>query len=418
MHILTKTLALLGSLTLLTTTHTMANTVIEEETDGGALVKIEVPDEWNGSLVIYNHGFALTDIVPQPPSLGPLAARQLDQGYAVAASSYRQNAWALFRTKEDLQNMMEVFRANFAEPEEVLVHGFSLGGIVTGQAIEKADIGNVVGAYPACGAMAGSRNWEGGLDFRLAYDAICSAVPGAKIPGGGRGLPARFTEYPFSTGDLGAALQSCFGLFAAPEERTMDQGERLEQMLTVTQLPESFIATSIGFAVFGLSDLVFAPDKLNGRRGFGNIGVVYKDADIDATIRRVPARMGAQKRLKRNYDMTGKVRGTKIVSIHTSADGLVIVENQQVLADLVSEDLLTVGIVNEGEVASHCGFTEAELASGWEELRGWVDGGSQPNVVDLQDSCLALEAEESLAGPCRYDPEFVVPNMDGRIPPR
>ena len=34
-----------------------------------------MPDEWNGDLVIYNHGFRLNDLEPQPPELGPLAAR-------------------------------------------------------------------------------------------------------------------------------------------------------------------------------------------------------------------------------------------------------------------------------------------------------------------------------------------------------
>jgi hypothetical protein len=414
MHKLIQSLALLGALALLLANQALAGTVIEEETDGGALVKIEVPDEWNGSLVIYNHGFQLA---PEPPGLGPLAERQLSQGYAVAASSYRQIGWAVLRTRLDLQNMMAVFRANFAEPDEVIVHGFSLGGIVTGQAIEKAKIGNVVGAYPACGAMAGSRSWDGALDLRLTYDAICSQVPGARIPGGGRGLPASFTEYPFDESSLVGAVQACFGLFSAPENRSADQASRLQQMLDVTQLPESWIATDMGFATLGLSDLIFDPDKLNGRRGMGNIGVTYKDAEIDATIRRLPARPGAQKKLQRK-DMTGDVRGVKIVSTHTSNDGLVIVEHQQLLADLVPADLLTVGIVNEGELSTHCDFTEAELAGGWEALRAWVAGGPQPTVQDLQDTCLALEADESLPGPCRYDPEFVVPNMDGRVPPR
>ena len=113
----------------------IANTVLETETDGGAIVKIEMPDNWNGSLVIYNHGFDLGALVPSTPSLGPLASVQLSQGYAVAASSYQQNGWALYKTKNDLQNLMEVFKDNFGKPGEVYLHGFSLGGIVTAQGL-------------------------------------------------------------------------------------------------------------------------------------------------------------------------------------------------------------------------------------------------------------------------------------------
>ena len=47
---------------------------------------------------------------------------------------------------------------------------------------------NIVGAYPVCGAMAGSRSWDGAFDIRLVYDVVCGGV--APIPGGETGLPA------------------------------------------------------------------------------------------------------------------------------------------------------------------------------------------------------------------------------------
>lgn len=410
-------IAALFTLTGLAFGQANASTVVEAETGGGALVKIEVPDEWNGDLVIYNHGFALDAIVPEPPSLGPLAALQLSQGYAVAASSYRQNGWALFKTSADLKNLMKVFRKNFGEPEEILVHGFSLGGIVTGQAIENRKLGNIVGAYPACGAMSGSRSWDGGLDLRLIYDVICSDVPGARIPGSARGLPARFTEYPFGQADLGLALQACFAIFSPPEARPAAEAARLQRFLDVTQLPESWIAVDMGFATLALSDLTFDPTKLNGKKGLTNIGVTYNDAEVDANIKRASARPAKQKKLARNYEMKGKVGDVKIISTHTSGDGLVIVENQQVLADLIPEDQLTVAIANEGDMNTHCEFTEAELVGGWEALRSWVDDGPQPSVADIQDACVVAEGGGA-QGPCRYDPDFVVPNMDGRVPPR
>ena len=60
----------------------------------------------------------------------------------------------------------------------------------------------------------------------------------------------------------------------------------------MTQLPQSFVLTDMGFALFGLSDLIFDPAKLDGKQGMGNIGVVYDDPAIDAShpARRRPAR--------------------------------------------------------------------------------------------------------------------------------
>ena len=393
---------------LLFATAGSADTVLEGSTDGGALVKIQVPDEWNGGLVIYNHGFDLGAIVPSPPSLGTLAGLQLAEGYAVAASSYRQNGWALYKTKNDLQNLVALFKANFGEPSEVFVHGGSLGGIVTAQAIEKADLGNVVGAYPICGAVAGSRSWDGAIDLRLVYDAICSDVPGAFIPGGPTGLPARFTEYPFTETDLGMALDACFGVISGP---SYEQYLRLMLFLDETDIPVSFLGIDMGYAVFALSDLIFDPTKLNGKQGMGNIGVQYDNAIVDATIERVAAHPGGANRNEKNYTPTGKVGDVKIISTHTSGDGLVLVEHQQTYQDVVPASNLTVAIVNE-EGNTHCGYSAAEIIAGWESLRGWVYGEPQPTVESIQATC------EALGGPCRYDPDFVIPNMDDRTPPR
>ena len=65
--------------------------------------------------------------------------------------------------------------------------GASLGGIVTADALERADEFNIDGAFAFCGAMGGSRVWDGAHDIRLSYDAVCGDV--APIPGGATGLP-------------------------------------------------------------------------------------------------------------------------------------------------------------------------------------------------------------------------------------
>lgn len=414
MHRIIRIAMLMAGSLVLVAPAVNADTVLDGATDGGALVRIQVPDVWNGSLVIYNHGFDLGAIVPSTPSLGPLAGLMLSEGYAVAASSYQQNGWALYKTKNDLQNLVALFKANFGTPTEVLVHGFSLGGIVTAQAIEKANLGNVVGAYPACGAMAGSRSWDGAIDLRLVYDVICGGVAGAAIPGGGTGLPARFTEYPFGNAQLGGALQACFGLFAPPAFRTPSQTARLALFLDETDLPENFVATDMGFAVLALSDLIFDPAKLDGKQGMGNIGVTYDNASIDASIQRVAAHPGAKNRHEKNYTPAGKIGDVKVVSVHTDGDGLVIIEQEQPYVDSVNPANITLAVVNEAG-NTHCGFGAGELSAGWEALRGWVAGGPQPTVGSIQATCQAIDPTP---GACRYDPAYVVPNLDGRVPPR
>ena len=61
---------------------------------------------------------------------------------------------------------------------------------------------------------------------------------------------------------------------------------------------------------------------------------------------------------------------------------------------------------------------EAEGVAGWESLRAWIAGSPQPNADVLQGTCLAIAAGGLASGPCRFDPSFVIPDMDGRIAPR
>ena len=91
----------LAALVALSASSAHAVTELNGNTDGGAFFRIVVPDAWNGGLVIWNHGFSLSPIGPVS-DLGPLSGLQLDEGYAVAASSYQQYGWALFKTKNDI----------------------------------------------------------------------------------------------------------------------------------------------------------------------------------------------------------------------------------------------------------------------------------------------------------------------------
>ena len=390
----------------------LGQTVIAGATPGGAFYTIAVPDAWNGGLVIYNHGFTLTPGTPGP-DLGPLVGLQILEGYAVAASSYRLTGWAVFDTVEDLEELYGVFVANFGTPAETIVYGPSLGGIVTVQAVEQANLGNITGAMPFCGALGGSRNFNGALDARLIYDFLCLAVPGAAIPGAAQGLPAGSTLTPV---DTVTAINNCFGHLLPPALRTPGQQTRLNRFLNLTGIPPEFIDTTVGFFVtFALADLVHDPNKLGGMIGFGNKNVDYGAADVNAGIQRVVPRKTKRKQLEMNYTPSGNVGNTKVLSMHTSGDGLVFVEHEAMYAAVAPPDLFRFAVAQEA-TPTHCGFTTPELVAGWETLRGWIAGDPPPSALTLQVMCGALQG--AFPGPCRYNPFFVLPNPDVRFRPR
>lgn len=393
-----------------------AQTVFSGQTRGGAYYSIAVPDAWNGSLVVWNHGYDFAPVAPNP-DLGPLAAIQLSEGYAVAASSYQQSQWAVFRTRKDIERLVDEFEELVGQPSSIILTGASLGGIVTADALERAKIDGVVGAYTACGAMGGSRTWDGAHDLRLTYDAICGDIPEAAIPGGATGLPRGVTS--ISAGEVATKVNACMGLLTPPQLQTQQQQAKLQKFLASTQIPASFIIGDMFFATNGVSNLIFDRGKLKGKQGLGNIGVEYADPEINATIERVRANRGAAKKLKKNFTPRGDFREDelKIVSIHTDKDGLVLVENQKEYQDVVDADTLTVAVVVE-DSPTHCGFTQAEFAAGWESLRFWLAGFPQPDAAALQANCQGIESLLPGSGPCRFDASFEIPDMDGRIPPR
>ena len=104
----------------------------------------------------------------------------------------------------------------------------------------------------------------------------------------------------------------------------------------------------------------------------------------------------------------------------TGAFGLPIVEKmdaeRKVIQALVLAPTRELASQIATEVTIMTSHTGAETVAGWESLRGWVAGGPQPTVASIQGTCLALAP--IFGGPCRFDPTFVIPDMDGRIMPR
>ncbi len=164
----------------------------------GARYAIKLPASWNGTLLLYSHGYRFA--APAPPSFDPvdtsaqvsstdtdgtgsdaLSQSLLDAGYALAGSSYKSNGWAAadgVKAGEDL-------RAHFVKlvgtPKRTYLWGDSLGGLVTQLLAEKhpewAD-----GAAPMCGVLAGpNHNFDAALDVAYAVKALID--PQLKLTG-------------------------------------------------------------------------------------------------------------------------------------------------------------------------------------------------------------------------------------------
>ncbi len=426
----------------------------------------------------------ITGAVEPKPGLGELAAIVLAQGYAMAASSYLQTGWAVFDSHLANQRLYGKFleiaaQYGAGEPKPLYLLGGSMGAIVSLRDIEENLIPQPDGALLACGAVAGSENWRNAFDLRMTVEAVCKDDGAEHLPRPWHEIPGRGSEV-----GLAKALISCVALETRiPAERHRDSlqaeidelrarkaaadslveelelqgriGRReAEQALVmaVWELEAShkqvsnlerierlsptrgagMLVTGMFYGTYLLPRLINEPGKLNGLNPFHNVAVDYGDEQVNRRVTRNIGLPAARRALAGNFTPTGAIGGTRIVSIHTSKDGIVAVENQSVLQALVAPEQLSVGVVAES-TPSHCDFRESEVIAAWNLLRDWVEGGNQPDAADMRDECHAVVAR-SEAGEfpndwdrapdnelhpgnrCRYAPDFEIEPQLVRFP--
>ncbi len=405
-----------------------AERVFTGTTESGAYYRIAVPDTWKSGdgLVLFQHGLTFDSSDPTP-SLGPIADLQLSEGYAVAASSYSQRAWALFRAPDDNAQLLVVFKQQVGSPGTIIPYGASLGGLIALKLAEDPRFAPVPGVYAACPPAAGSRVWDEAIDLRLAYDVVCHGA--GDLPTGDAPYPWAYNldDIPNNLSDLQdqaqllqtlVPLNECTGINLPEVLRNASMKRRLAQLMNLARITdEKFFITNVGYATYAMSDLVRAPDKLNDLSPFSTIGVDYNDATINANIARIQGDPFASLYFRWASDFRGRIAPTtKVISIHTSRDQLVIPANQYVLRQTLPASQLTSALVNE-TAPSHCGFSAAEGVAGWEALRAWMGGHAQPQVADLQATC-NVAINSGAAGPCRYDANVSVPSFDSQVRPR
>lgn len=396
------------------------------QTPSGTWYRIEAPDEWEpgDALVLFQHGLDFSD-ANGPPGLGPLKSVMLDEGYAVAASSFSQRGWAMFTALDDNRELVTVFEQTLGAPGEIVPFGGSLGGLIALKLAEAPGFPPVHAAYSLCPAAAGARIWDAAIDIRLAYDVVCEGAGELK-----KGAPPltwalNLRDIPDDLGDLEdevrllptlADVVRCTGAGLPDILRNDAMKRRSKELMEFTQISEEkFLITNLGYSIYVMSDLVRAPDKLGGRNPFTTLGVDYgSDVAIQAEIARLRVDRRASALLHRVSDFRGEVGAAKILSLHTSRDELVIPSNQEFLRKALPAEQLTSVIVDEDK-PTHCGFTTAEGIAGWEALRAWQSGAHQPDAGALQQLCENLVSSAHVEGPCRFDADATIAPFDSIV---
>ena len=137
----------------------------------GAKWTATVPPNWNGTLLLWSHGYA--PALP-PAEDAPKAHRAalLAAGYAIAGSSFADAGWALESAVPDQLDTVEAFGKAFGKPKKVIAWGMSMGALVTTALVERSPR-QVDGALALCGSIGGAVGMMNmGLDGAYAFRTL------------------------------------------------------------------------------------------------------------------------------------------------------------------------------------------------------------------------------------------------------
>ncbi len=371
---------------------------IHQGIHGEAGYRIEVPDDWNGILVMYAHGYRGTRVELTVGTPGGLREHLIANGYAWAASSYSANYFDVRAGVEDTNALAMAFGAltGRGSPTKYYIAGVSMGGHITGAAVERETLATAryrlayAGALPMCGVMADNEIGN----YYHAYTIAASELAGIPIQS--------FPTLDFDA-RLPAIKQALWVDYDADPNVMTEQGEKLRYVLMhLSGGPRpTFIE---GFPIY--QDLLF--DRGSGDGTWTGIlggvsvnttAIVYQlDEDTDlspeevafnAAIFRVEGDFLAHNPLRsdgvRAMPLIEGRFDVPVISVHT-LENRVPFWMQQLYAERAAANGNASRLVQRViRSTRHCDITPEERIAAFDALVEWEENGVVPGGDDVLD---------------------------------
>jgi hypothetical protein len=145
----------------------------------GAEYRVELPDDWNGTLVLFSHGYYIKDLFdPEGVQLAnrPETERWLlDHGYALAASDYKNPyRYAVADAQRDQIALLDWFEENIGQPSRTVTSGMSQGGVISTVLAER-NPRRFDGVATNCAEYDTAGTWNTALDITFATKTLLAA---------------------------------------------------------------------------------------------------------------------------------------------------------------------------------------------------------------------------------------------------
>jgi alpha-beta hydrolase superfamily lysophospholipase len=404
----------------------------EGEIDG-AKYRILLPKEWNGTLLLYSHGYRSPVSVPPDyspvtsraePSPGysdggvPLARNLLSKGYALAGSGWASNGWAVSDGVRANTDLYAFFAETVGTPERVYAWGDSLGGLVTMETAE-ANPEWVSGAAPLCGVLGGVvPNFDLAMDVQHGIRELID--PDFQLTGyeSSDAASQQFVSTARKILDAAASPEQqadllALALLADAKLQTQSQDGSTTDSQVQAAAEAALIALRFGTVarwdieqrydgnISDNTDTDYAGRFSDEDRALldevGGAGAAERIIAALEEGSRVSADRSAVRAARKDGGEPSGTIEVPTLTLHTAADSLVTVQNQSLLREESgsTEDLVQLFTVapetfaaNPGAPygAGHCNFTPDSRVGMIDLLDAWVRGGQVPDEAAVREA--------------------------------
>ncbi|MDC1474038.1 lysophospholipase [Candidatus Nanopelagicales bacterium] len=215
---------------------------------GDAPFKIQMPEKFNGTVLVYSHGYRVATPIPAAlavplglntgaykpisyPAFAPtfrssvayqasneaaiastpvVAANLLAQGYALAGSGYARQGWAANEGVEAGENLIGYINSGaIAKTKKIMVWGNSLGGLIS-STIADQNPGKVAGVLASCGTTGPMESFDTAMTVMQTWKTLIA--PNLKVAN----YTAGAVGYGEALGDLATVVTLLGGAATTP----------------------------------------------------------------------------------------------------------------------------------------------------------------------------------------------------------
>ncbi len=355
----------------------LADDVVDGTFGPGSLYRLVRPTPWNGTLVVYAHGYVSPDQpVAIPTDAETVIAILAPQGIAVAVASFSANGWVVKDGTQRSHQLLGIFKSKFGAPSRVYAAGGSMGGLIAIRMVETYRR-EFVGLLPGCAVSGGlRREVDYFANVRVLFDLFYPGV----LPGSAVDVPE----------NLNVVSQIILPAIAAMT--TDPTGATAIARIAQTPVPSDDFQELVQSIVTALSAAAEYPDVLaltHGQPFFDNRTTQYTGdlpastlLWINAQVERFAASPAGLNYLEHNYTPTGDLH-IPTLTLSTPRDPVApgfhrAVYGAAVAAAGNAEWLVQRSVPGTGNGYGHCTFTPLELATAFNDLALWAEYGIKP----------------------------------------